>query len=168
MKIEAVFKGKALCGMSAELVRQVVFEAVTRSGVFFAEDAEVTVGVASVSLSEIQRLNKTYRKKDTPTDVLSFSEYADRASIEQERGREIFLGDVLLSCDVVERQAREDGVSIAREGAYLLAHGVLHLLGYDHEPRQFSIQDEICAILSEATRHKKQGARKTRDTDGQR
>ena len=132
-------------------MQQVVFEAIARSGVFFAKDATVTVGVASVSLSEIQRLNKTYRKKDAPTDVLSFSEYESRALIEQEEGTEIFLGDVLLSCEVVEKQAKEDGVSVEREGIYLLAHGTLHLLGYDHEPEQFSIQDEICAILSEAT-----------------
>jgi probable rRNA maturation factor len=77
---------------------------------------------------QIQKLNKLYRKKNKPTDVLSFGmrdgEFGERA------GR--LLGDVVISIPTARRQAREKGVSLAVEVTELLAHGLLHLLGWDH------------------------------------
>ena len=78
--------------------------------------------VAIVSDSRVRALNRQYRKKDQPTDVLSFP--AD------ERG---YLGDVVIAAGVARRQARDAGHSIATELRVLALHGLLHLLGYDHE-----------------------------------
>jgi len=78
--------------------------------------------VAIVSDARVRALNRQYRKKDTPTDVLSFPA--------QERG---FLGDVVIASGVAARQAREAGHSLAIEVRVLALHGLLHLLGYDHE-----------------------------------
>ncbi|WP_461831904.1 rRNA maturation RNase YbeY [Aquifex sp.] len=75
---------------------------------------------------EIRELNKTYRKKDKPTDVLSFPVN------ETINGLRI-LGDVVISQDTAERQARELGHSLRDEIKRLLIHGIVHLLGYDHE-----------------------------------
>ena len=78
--------------------------------------------VAIVSDARIQALNRRFRRKDTPTDVLTFP--AD------ERG---YLGDVVIAAGVATRQAREARHSLRTELRVLALHGLLHLLGYDHE-----------------------------------
>lgn len=89
---------------------------------------------AELSLSlvdddEMQRLNRDYRGIDRPTDVLSFSLVSGEAA--EHRGR--LLGDVVIDVDTATRQARERHRSLADELERLLVHGVLHLLGHDHE-----------------------------------
>ena len=78
--------------------------------------------VALVPDARVRALNRQYRKTDQPTDVLSFP--ADEAG---------YLGDVVIAVGVARRQAREAGHSLATELRVLALHGLLHLLGYDHE-----------------------------------
>jgi probable rRNA maturation factor len=85
------------------------------------------VSIALVSDARVRALNRTYRKKDAATDVLSFP--ADRA----ERRTNRFLGDVVIAKGVAKRQARAAGHAEATELRVLALHGLLHLLGYDHE-----------------------------------
>ena len=73
----------------------------------------------------IRELNRRYRNRDTPTDVLSFP-LADEVCPD-------LLGDVVISVDTLRRQARQRKRSVADELLRLLIHGILHLLGYDHE-----------------------------------
>jgi len=84
--------------------------------------ARGTVTVAIVSDARVRALNRQYRRKDKATDVLSFPS--------GERG---YLGDVVIAAGVAARQAREGGHSLATELRVLALHGLLHLLGYDHE-----------------------------------
>lgn len=79
---------------------------------------------------EIHRLNHQYRRKDAPTDVLSF---AWEESEDFFPGEEKMLGQIIVSLDTAEEQAGEYGHSLEREMAFLSIHGLLHLLGYDHE-----------------------------------
>jgi len=89
-------------------------------------DAELSVVLASDSV--MRTLNGKYRGRDRTTDVLSFPQQ------EGEGGApEGLLGDVVISLPVARRQAKERGVRLGEEGERLLVHGVLHLLGYDHE-----------------------------------
>ena len=81
-----------------------------------------TVAVAVVPDRRVRELNRRYRDKNVPTDVLSFP--AD------EPGQ---LGDIVIALDVARRQARAAGHSLATEFRVLALHGLLHLLGYDHE-----------------------------------
>ncbi len=85
--------------------------------------------VSLVDDRDIHRLNRAYRAADRPTDVLAF------AMREGPRvpGDQATLGDVVISVDTAARQARGRAVAIAEEVRTLLIHGVLHLLGYDHE-----------------------------------
>ena len=85
------------------------------------------ISVSVVDDEEIQKLNNEYRKKDYPTDVLSFDINED-----QEDGT-YYLGDVVVNKEQAERQAKEYGNDIEHEVSDLVAHGVLHLLGVDHE-----------------------------------
>ncbi|MCE3010426.1 MAG: rRNA maturation RNase YbeY [Proteobacteria bacterium] len=89
------------------------------------------------SEKKARELNLQYRQKDYATDVLSFE------------GDEFSLGELVFCEKVILRQAREHGLRPHQEWAYLLIHGVLHLLGYDHELKKvearkmFKIQDEV-------------------------
>ena len=91
-----------------------------------ATDAELSIVLCDDMF--IQQLNRTYRNKDAPTDVLAFSMSEGEAVGFGSR----ILGDIVISVETANRQAREAGVSSSREVASLLIHGLLHLLGYDH------------------------------------
>jgi probable rRNA maturation factor len=87
--------------------------------------ARGSVTVALVSDARIRALNRQYRKKDKPTDVLSFPDGGHK-------GPDPHLGDVVIATGVAKRQAREAGHSLQTELRVLALHGLLHLLGYDH------------------------------------
>ncbi len=94
--------------------------------------ARGTVTVAIVSDARVRALNRQYRRKDKATDVLSFPASASRLrrGRPDERG---YLGDVVIAAGVAARQAHEAGHTLATELRVLALHGLLHLLGYDHE-----------------------------------
>jgi probable rRNA maturation factor len=86
------------------------------------------VAVAIVGDARMRALNRRYRRKDRPTDVLSFPAGDDPAPAARR-----VLGDVVIASGVARRQAREAGHAYATELRVLALHGLLHLLGYDHE-----------------------------------
>ena len=99
--------------------------------------ARGSVAVALVSEAEMRRLNREYRRVDRVTDVLSFPSRTSGVTPEVDlgsdsRGRR-FLGDIAIATGVARRQARDHGHSLALELRILALHGLLHLLGYDHE-----------------------------------
>ncbi len=126
--------------------------------------AEAVPATAEISLvitgqERIQELNREYRGLDRPTDVLSFSL---RESTNEEEPSpflgppdgQIHLGEIIISYPQAEIQAKEQGHSIEKEMAILVVHGVLHILGYDHElPEMESVmqarEKEILKILGE-------------------
>jgi len=80
----------------------------------------------------IHGVNKEYRKKDSPTDVITFALYYDSED-KVITDNTISLGEIIISCDKVYSQAEENNVPAEYEFKNLLAHGVLHLLGFDHQ-----------------------------------
>lgn len=123
-------------------------------------EEEYEVSLSFVTNEEIQNLNKTYRNIDAATDVLSFSmlEFEDEGDLVEEEDieyieEELALGDIVISIERAKEQAVEYGHSVEREIAFLLVHGMLHLLGYDHmddaeEKRMFDRQEEILKKLN--------------------
>lgn len=99
-----------------------------------AQEGPLELGVWITNEDELRSLNRTFRNKDSTTDVLSFGEAEDNQMTFILAPDVVpHLGDVAISYPHVVRQAAELGHSNDRELAYLLAHGILHLLGYDHE-----------------------------------
>ncbi|MCL2047190.1 MAG: rRNA maturation RNase YbeY [Defluviitaleaceae bacterium] len=89
------------------------------------------VSISFVTDEEIKELNNTYRGLDKPTDVLSFP---SMESPDTKKGKAPFsIGDIVISTQTAARQAQEYAHSEERELAFLTVHGVLHLLGLDHE-----------------------------------
>jgi probable rRNA maturation factor len=108
-----------------------------------APDA-VELSVVVVSLDEMTSLNEKYRGKTGPTDVLSFP--CDEPCAVVQPGEPIAIGDVIVAPEVAEAQAVEYGHTVEQELNLLVVHGVLHLLGYDHEA------DDEAAAMQERER----------------
>jgi probable rRNA maturation factor len=92
---------------------------------FTASELSVTI----VGDRTMRRLNREYRGKDAPTNVLSFPLAADDFSGVTPH----LLGDVVISVDTALREAAEQGIGLAERLGFLLLHGILHVTGYDHE-----------------------------------
>ena len=105
-----------------------VAAAVGQSGRAPGRDTEIAVRV--VDAEEIQTLNRLYRDKDTPTNVLSFPA-GDIEGLPPEAPQ--LLGDVVICAAVVAAEASEQGKAVADHWAHMVVHGTLHLLGFDHE-----------------------------------
>lgn len=113
-----------------------------KRGIFGKNDPHKELILVFLDRGPAKKLNLEYRGKNYATDVLSF------AALEPDS-----LGELVLCPEVLKRQAREHGLTYQRELGYMLLHGILHLLGYDHEANEeeaekmFAIQDEAFEIL---------------------
>ncbi len=107
----------------------------TPFGELLDTDALVEISVRLTSDDEVHTLNRQYRGKDKPTNVLSFPmvqpDLIETVSQNTDDG-ELLLGDIVLAHDVCAREATERGVTIEAHATHLIVHGTLHLLGYDH------------------------------------
>lgn len=128
------------------LVQELLFLAADKEGV--SEGTEVSV--TFVDNERIKEINREYRDKDQPTDVISFAMEEMGEGEIAIIGEDIpkVLGDIIISIPRAKEQAKDYGHSFARELGFLAVHGFLHLLGYDHmtkedEEKMFSRQKEI-------------------------
>jgi len=144
LKAEILITDEVESGLAEELFKQAA------DAVF--EELEVEFEECEVSLlicgdAQIQELNKEYREKDYATDVLSFPMSDDPY------GEGGMLGDIVISLDTAKKQAAEAEIALEREVSFLFIHGLLHLMGFDHELGQeeeeemFTLQEEILLKL---------------------
>lgn len=107
----------------------------------------VAVNVVLVDDEEIHTYNKEFRNIDRPTDVLSFPDGTEEEGL-------LMMGDIIISVDAIRRQANDYNHSLKREFCFLVAHGYLHLLGYDHhtpdeEAEMFGLQKQVLDGIAE-------------------
>ena len=115
-------------------------------------DFDPYMSVTIVNNDYIHEINRTYRHKDAPTDVISFAFLDDNPERDNlfHSKKMVVLGEIYISAEKARAQAQEYGHSLDRELRFLFVHGLLHLLGYDHmkeedEKVMFRLQDEILA-----------------------
>lgn len=125
--------------------------ALTHAGAVPGEGAPLEISLVFTDDAEQRALNRDYRGKDRTTNVLSFPNMDDPET----PGVPRLLGDVVLARETVLREAAEQNKTAADHTAHLLVHGVLHLLGYDHETpdeaeEMESLEREILALLGVA------------------
>ena len=96
-------------------------------------DTPIEISVRFTDDEEVHDLNRDYRGKDKPTNVLSFPMAEPDDLADPMPGMELLLGDLVLAHGVCAREAEAKGIAIEVHAAHLLVHGTLHLLGYDHE-----------------------------------
>ncbi|WP_076556894.1 rRNA maturation RNase YbeY [Salimicrobium flavidum] len=146
MKIDFHDETNSIDEAFIDLIDRVLTFAAEKEGIV----GENEISVTFVNNSKIQELNRNYRQKDTPTDVLSFPmlEFGEEAMEFQDEELPRMLGDVVISVDKAEEQAEEYRHSLEREFSFLALHSLLHLLGYDHmdeqdEKNMFARQEDI-------------------------
>ena len=124
---------------------EAVEELIQFAGNNLALEADSEVSISYVTNEEIRIINRDYRDKDAPTDVISFAleeESDEEVTIvwEDDQPQQRILGDIIISIDRAREQAESFGHSFEREIGFLALHGLLHLLGYDHmEPGEEKI-----------------------------
>jgi probable rRNA maturation factor len=128
-------------GYSAKLAADV--KQVLLRGMRLLKLRETGVSLLLTTDGEIARLNRTFRKMNRPTDVLSFPQEASAR-----KGERVILGDIAISVPTAKRQAMKNRHPARTEFAMLAVHGLLHLLGHDHAEkdeadRMFSLQGRI-------------------------
>lgn len=113
-------------------------------------DANYEIDVSLVDEDTIHTINRDYRNVDRVTDVISFAFNDDKDPKDQIKGKDSLrmLGEILICLPQAKRQAASIGNSIDRELSFLFVHGLLHLLGYDHqtkeeEEKMFPLQERI-------------------------
>lgn len=144
MKVDIVGNTKQLPKQLIPTIRK-IFSAIKT---YEKLEGNMEVAVSFVSDEEIQSLNKQYRGKDRPTDVLSFPVYTKEELIGLPVDLPITLGDIVISIDRGKEQAKLYNHSLLREFTFLAVHGLLHLVGYDHntpeaEKEMFSYQNKL-------------------------
>ncbi|MSQ41942.1 MAG: rRNA maturation RNase YbeY [Dehalococcoidia bacterium] len=135
-EIAIELQGPATRGLAPEPLRALLERVLAAEG---AGDASLTLVLAGDAL--LRRLNREHRGLDEPTDVLSFPTAEGEEGAEGEpfpggdpaEGGARYLGDIAVSVSTARRQARRAGLALDEELAHLALHGLLHLLGYDHE-----------------------------------
>ena len=93
----------------------------------------VELGVVLADDSFVRTLNRTWRGQDRATDVLSFPIHERAAGLRPQAAMPLMLGDVVLARETVQRDSAAAGVGLAARVSHLVVHGVLHLLGHDHD-----------------------------------
>jgi probable rRNA maturation factor len=137
-------------GVDAHALERIAYHALELEGV--GQPAELSIVLTGDAT--VRALNRDYRNTDAPTDVLSFAQTeGDVFARPDEASRH--LGDVVISIDTARRQAQEYALALQDEVAHLLVHGILHLLGYDHEAAEDEriMRQHEDAILGEAHHH---------------
>ncbi|WP_413380135.1 rRNA maturation RNase YbeY [Alkalihalobacillus sp. 1P02AB] len=146
MTIDIVDETNNINQKQQELVEKLLESAAKSEGLV----GEIELSLTFVTDEEIQEINREYRDKDQPTDVISFA-LNEQGENEQEiiaEGLPNVLGDIIISVPRIGAQAEEYGHSFERELGFLVVHGFLHLLGFDHmtdadEKEMFAKQENI-------------------------
>lgn len=125
--IDIAIKGSALPKLSKASIRKFCEQILSALEKKYLDPDTTELSIVFTGDKQIHKLNKQYRGKNKPTDVLSFPLSA------QHPAKVPALGDIVISLETAKRQARQYKVTFLEEIARLLIHGILHLLGFDHE-----------------------------------
>ncbi len=124
---------------AAEKVKNAVFDYVaehTESDVLHS-NLPIIVNVCLSNDERVHALNKEFRGMDKPTNVLSFANVDfDGFAAERDLYKEIELGDIIIAFETMQKEADIEGISLHDHFCHLLAHGLLHLLGFDHQTEE--------------------------------
>ncbi len=147
--MDVLFENTTDITVNEKLINSVIAESLKYEGI--SDNCEISVTI--VDNNEIHSINLKHRGIDRPTDVLSFPLIDFEKETLPHDGSKIYLGDIIISIEKAEEQAKEYGHSLDREIGFLTAHSMLHLLGYDHmsedeEKIMFKKQEEILNNLN--------------------
>ena len=138
MKLRLEINNQENNSLSKKYFEDVILKTVEMSKVKLS--GKMDISLAIVSEKEIKRINGIYRKKNEVTDVLSFSDYFGNDK------KDIFC-ELIVCFPYVSKSAKKDGITLEKEMAYVISHGVLHCIDFKHSKKMYEIQDKICSSL---------------------
>lgn len=145
MYARAELVSEQICGKSQEFFTAILNETLALAlPETVARQGNFCSSVTSVDKKEIRRLNREYRGVDSATDVLSFPNFESVRDMAADPNGIVDIGELVLCCDIIRDAAEADGVGIDREIVFMVSHGFLHLLGFEHGQRMYGIQDAVC------------------------
>lgn len=144
MGIEIYLTDEVDSGFREDFIRNVLKRVIDKLEI----NKNFKVSVLITNDEEMQIINREYRNIDKPTDVLSFPQFNNIEDMQEDS----LLGDIVISIDTLKKQSDENEIDVKREAAFLIIHGFLHLLGYDHmekeqEELMFDLQENILKSL---------------------
>jgi len=142
MEVILEINQKKDCPLGLAKLREVVRLTLKKSQLPI-KNRQIVLSVAFVTSLKIRQINREFRKKDEITDVLSFGEYKSSRELLQEKKPVLFLGELIMCCSDIKKSAKINKLSFKDEFKYILSHGVLHLLGFNHEKKMFSVQEVV-------------------------
>ena len=145
MKLYLEFSDVSKTGIKKSFVSKIVLSTLERVPSCELARKIFSLSVAVLPEEEMSRLNKKYRRKNGPTDVLSFSEYEKLEDIEKAKEKEVYLGEIIICFEDISKYVQEKNIPLKKELAKTISHGTLHLLGFSHGEKMFSIQEEIAS-----------------------
>jgi len=140
-KIDIQIKGRIPAGLSESVIKRIV-----KKTLIIGKMSAESIGIVFVTIDKIKDLNKTYRKINKPTDVLSFAYH------ESKNPRYNIEGDIIICPKYVKDTIIGTDIYFTTQIKRLLIHGILHLAGYDHvsyieEKKMFSLQEKLLNAL---------------------
>jgi rRNA maturation RNase YbeY len=149
MNVGTELSSEKICGKNHSFFDAVLLETLVLAlPEMTGEQGTVRSCISAVDREEIRRLNREYRGIDRVTDVLSFPNFASPREMATDPDGYVDVGDLVLCCDIIRDAAEKDGVSLERELVFMVSHGFLHLLGFEHGRRMYGIQDDVCDRLA--------------------
>jgi len=148
MKINLEINNKAESPIKDIFLVVVAKKTLAEINLKFLEKKDILVSVAIVSEKEIQKLNKKWRKVDKSTDVLSFPEFGSLRELKKNIQTELFLGEIILCYDDIKKYVSAEKLELKKELAKVFAHGILHLLGFQHGKVMFGWQEKVAKNFS--------------------
>jgi len=141
LKIE--FNNVSKSPLKKKFLEKIAGETIARSGLLDVRKKNISLSFASVSEEEMKKINKNYRRKNMPTDVLSFAEYKNEKEIKKVVDKKVFLGEIILCYNNIEKYCQKNKLDLKKEMTKVISHGVLHLLGFRHGKKMFGMQEKI-------------------------
>ncbi len=122
--------------IDADVIKRIIKETLEylKKFIIIKRETSIVLSVALVAKNRIAGLNKRYRQKNIPTDVLSFCYKNDNDKLE---------GEIILAPEIIEENAHKDQIEFQEELSKDIIHSILHIIGYEHSDEMFSLQKKI-------------------------
>jgi probable rRNA maturation factor len=133
MKFNLEINNQTKAPLSRKYFERVILEAIKSSKVRLL--GKLDLSLAIVSQAEIRKINRIYRKKNKSTDVLSFSDY--------KKGKKDVFSELIVCYNYVKKSSMLNRISLKKEMAYVISHGIFHCLGFKHGKEMFNLQDKV-------------------------
>lgn len=144
MSIKLEVANKTKRKIKKNLLEKIVRETIKLCGV---GKSEMRVSLVFIGQKEIQKLNRKYRRKNEVTDILSFLYTSGYNKEKGNRAASVVEGELVLCPVEIEISSKRNKLSFNQELAFVLSHGILHLLGIRHGRKMYQLQDRVAAAL---------------------